>query len=149
MSRYAVPQGRIVKGWVVRLEPTPRQAARFRRDDGARRFACNWAVGQIHEALSSDSAKGRYDPAIWPHYELRKRWNRVKLEVAPWWAECSKEAYSNGIADAVNALKDWHASKTGGRKGPKVGSCGSARRTSTQFAAPTPRGCCGSRTLAM
>src|SRR6185312_15693680 len=55
--------------------------------------------------------------AIWPHYELRKRWNRVKLEVAPWWAECSKEAYSNGIADAVNALKDWHASKTGGRKG--------------------------------
>jgi hypothetical protein len=50
MGRYAVPQGRIVKGWVVRLEPMPQQVSRFRRDDGARRFACNWAVGQIHEA---------------------------------------------------------------------------------------------------
>ena len=62
MGRYDVPRGRIVKGWVVRLEPTPQQVSRFRRDDGARRFACNWAVGQIHEALSSGSEKGRYNP---------------------------------------------------------------------------------------
>lgn len=121
MGRYAVPQGRIVKGWVVRLEPTPQQAARFRRDDGARRFACNWALGQIHEALSSGSEAGQYDSGVWSHYELRKRWNRVKSEVVPWWAECSKEAYSNGIADAVNALKNWHASKTGSRQGARVG----------------------------
>jgi hypothetical protein len=31
MGRYAVPQGRIVKGWV----PTPQQVARFSRDDGS------------------------------------------------------------------------------------------------------------------
>src|SRR5690348_5050437 len=98
MGRYDVPRGRIVKGWVVRLEPTPQQVSRFRRDDRAHRFACNWAVGQIHEALSSDPEQGRYDPAIWSHYELRMPWNRVKREAAPWWAECSKEAYPNGIA---------------------------------------------------
>ena len=121
MARYAVPKGRIVKGWMVRLAPTPEQVSRFRRDDGARRFACNWAVGQIHEALSSGSEAGQYDSAVWSHYELRKRWNRIKPEVAPWWAECSKEAYSNGIADAVNALKNWHASKAGSRQGARVG----------------------------
>lgn len=121
MGRYAVPQGRIVKGWAVRLVPSPEQVRRFKRDDGARRFACNWAVGQIHEAFSSRSEPGQYDSAVWSHYELRKRWNRVKPEVAPWWAECSKETYSNGIADAVNALKNWHSSKAGGREGPRVG----------------------------
>jgi IS605 OrfB family transposase len=31
VGRYAVPSGRIVKGWSVRLEPSPEQAARFRR----------------------------------------------------------------------------------------------------------------------
>jgi putative transposase len=121
MGRYAVPEGRIVKGWTVRLMPTPEQVARFKRDDGARRFACNWAVEEIRQAFSSGSEAGRYDSAVWSHYELRKRWNRVKPEVAPWWAECSKEAYSNGIADAVNALKNWHASKTGSRQGPRMG----------------------------
>jgi putative transposase len=121
MSRYAVPHGRILKGWSVRLIPTPEQVARFKRDDGARRFACNWAVEEIRQAFSSGAETGQYDSAVWSHYELRKRWNRVKPEVAPWWAECSKEAYSNGIADAVNALKNWHSSKAGSRGGARMG----------------------------
>src|ERR1700761_3184452 len=120
MGRYAVPPGRIVKGWSVRLEPSPEQAARFRRDDGARRFARNWAVEQIQAAMRADPETGGYDSAVWSPYELRKRWNRVKHEVAPWWAECSKEAYSNGIADAVTALRNWHSSKTGDRDGPRM-----------------------------
>lgn len=121
MRRYVVPQGRIIKGWTVRLTPSSEQVAHFRRDDGARRFACNWAVGQIRQALKSDSEPGQSDSDVWSHSALRKRWNRVKAEVAPWWAECSKEAYSNGIADAVAALKNWHSSKTGDREGPRMG----------------------------
>jgi putative transposase len=121
MGRYAVPQGRILKGRSVRLMPTPEQVAHFKRDDGARRFACNWAVAEIRRAFSSGAETGQYDAAVWSHYELRKRWNHVKPEVAPWWAECSKEAYSNGIADAVNALKNWHSSKAGGREGARMG----------------------------
>jgi hypothetical protein len=61
----------------VRLAPTPQQASRFRRDDGARRFACDWAVGQIHEAFASGSETGQYDSVVWSHFELRKHWNRV------------------------------------------------------------------------
>jgi putative transposase len=121
MARYSVPAGRIIKGWSVRLDPSDQRAARFRRDDGARRFACNWAVGEIRQAFSQGSDSGQYDPAIRSHYKLRKRWNSVKPEVAPWWAECSKEAFSNGIADAVAALKNWHASRSSSREGARMG----------------------------
>jgi len=121
VSRYAVPAGRIVKGFSVRLAPSAEQSARFRRDDGARRFACNWAVGEIRQAFCRGRETGQHDSAVWSYYELRKRWNRTKAEVAPWWTEYSKEAFSNGIADAVAALRNWHASQTGKRQGPRMG----------------------------
>lgn len=121
MARYQIPAGRIVKGWTIRLEPSADQAARFRRDCGARRFAYNWAVTEINGAFERGRETGEHDQTVWSAYSLRKRWNRVKAEVAPWWAECSKEAYSTGIADAVTALKNWHASMTGKRPGPHVG----------------------------
>jgi putative transposase len=110
----------IVKGWHVAVVPTTGQITQFRRDDGARRFAGNWAVAQIKAAFGHGQETGEHDNGVWSHYSLRKRWNTVKAEVAPWWAECSKEAYSNGIADAVTALKNWHDSTTGKRGGPAV-----------------------------
>ncbi len=110
----------VLRGWTVALEPTPEQAARFRRDCGARRFAYNWAVAQIKEAFDRDGETGEHDPAVWSAWSLRKRWNRAKGEVAPWWAENSKEAYGNGIADAVTALRNWHESRTGKRDGPRI-----------------------------
>jgi putative transposase len=121
VGKYAVPAGRIVKGWTVALAPTPGQAARFRRDDGARRFACNWAVAQIKQAFDHGQQTGDHESAVWSAWSLRKRWNNIKAEVAPWWTECSKEAYAGGIADAVTALKNWQDSRTGKRDGPKVG----------------------------
>src|SRR5260370_9933903 len=63
----------------------------------------------------------RSESAGWSLAELRKEWNRVKDEVAPWWGENSKEAYATGIADLVAALDNWRASKNGKRKGRKVG----------------------------
>jgi putative transposase len=105
----------------VALAPTPEQASRFRRDDGARRNACNWAVEQITKAFDQAKETGEHDPTVWSAWSLRRRWNCVKAEVAPWWAECSKEAFANGIADAVAALKNWHDSKAGNRHGRRVG----------------------------
>jgi hypothetical protein len=46
---------------------------------------------------------------------LRWVWNRAKGQVAPWWAENSKEAYSAGAADLAKALSAWRASKIGAR----------------------------------
>jgi putative transposase len=52
---------------------------------------------------------------------LRKAWNRAKHEVAPWWAQNSKEAYSCGLADLAYALSNWSDSKQGKRQGRRVG----------------------------
>ena len=37
-------------------------------------------------------------------YSMRKEWNRAKAEVAPWWAECSKEAFNTGLDALARAL---------------------------------------------
>ena len=37
-------------------------------------------------------------------YSLRKAWNAAKSQVAPWWAENSKEAYASGCANLATAL---------------------------------------------
>jgi putative transposase len=54
-------------------------------------------------------------------YSLRKAWNGIKQEVAPWWAENSKEAYACGLDRLATALTNWSESRKGTRKGPKVG----------------------------
>ena len=90
MPRYQLPAGAIVRGWTVTLEPSPEQAAQFRRDCGARRFAYNWAVTQIKASFGVGKETGKYDSAVWSAYSLRKRWNQVKGEAAPWWAETPK-----------------------------------------------------------
>lgn len=120
MPKYQAPAGTIVRGWTVALDPTPEQAARFHRDCGARRFAYNWAVAEIGESFEAGKETGEYDSAVWSAWSLRKRWNQVKSDVAPWWAENSKFAYEDGVACAVTALKTWHDSKTGKRGGPSM-----------------------------
>ncbi|GAA5021184.1 hypothetical protein GCM10023317_64470 [Actinopolymorpha pittospori] len=54
-------------------------------------------------------------------YALRKDWNQAKNDVAPWWAEYSKESYSSGLDALAAALKNWGASRTGKRNGARVG----------------------------
>jgi putative transposase len=59
---------------------------------------------------------------------LRKRWNAVKDAVCVnaetgqvWWPECSKEAYADGIAGAVDAYWNRQRSRSGKRAGKRVG----------------------------
>jgi transposase len=54
-------------------------------------------------------------------YALRKAWNAIKDEVAPWWPKCSKEAFASGLERLAAALKNWSDSKKGKRKGRKMG----------------------------
>jgi putative transposase len=53
----------------------------------------------------------------WSLYAMRKDWNQAKQQVAPWWAECSKEAYNTGLDQLAHALKNWSDSRKGKRKG--------------------------------
>jgi putative transposase len=60
-------------------------------------------------------------PVPWNLYALRREWNSAKGDVAPWWAENSKEAYSSGLDRLARALAVFSDSRRGKRKGFRVG----------------------------
>jgi putative transposase len=119
---------RVAQAYQYALDPTPGQEAALRSHCGAQRYAYNWGLGRIKANLDQREAERSYGipdteltpPVNWSAYGLRKSWNRVKREVAPWWAVNSKEAYSSGLANLATALGNWAASKAGKRRGPRV-----------------------------
>lgn len=96
---------------------------------GGQRYAYNWGLARVKANLEQRQAERSYGlasdeltPSLsWSAYGLRKDWNRVKHEVAPWWGENSKEAYASGLANLARALKNWNDSRNGKSKGRKVG----------------------------
>ena len=125
------------------------------RHFGARRRAYNWTVatkadiGAWH-ASGIETAK----PSL---RALRKRWNTVKHDVCvnvetgqAWWQDCSKEAYADGIAGAVDAYWNWQSSRSGKRDGKRMGfprfkRKGRDQRCATGFTGWRRRGCASSR----
>ncbi|MEO6082443.1 MAG: IS607 family element RNA-guided endonuclease TnpB [Umezawaea sp.] len=111
------------------LDPTPRQIGALLAHTGAARVAHNWCLGQVKANLGQREAERSYGVAeddltpvfCWSMYAMRKAWNRVKGEVAPWWAGNSKEAYATGIDNLARGLKNWSDSTKGQRKGPRMG----------------------------
>ena len=57
----------------------------------------------------------------WNLPALRRAWNAAKSEIAPWWSECSKEAFNTGLDGVARSLKNWADSKSGKRAGRTVG----------------------------
>ena len=93
----------------------------------ARRKAYNWAVHTLKADIEAWHAAG-IETAKPSLQALRKRWNSVKNDVCVnaetgqvWWPECSKEAYADGIAGAVDAYWNWQSSRAGTRAGTRVG----------------------------
>lgn len=111
------------------LDPTPRQARALLRHAGAARVAFNWGLAQIKANVDQRNAERSYGvaeecltpPLSWSMYSLRKLWNQAKGDVAPWWAECPKDAYASGLDQLARALKNWSDSKQGRRAGRPVG----------------------------
>lgn len=111
------------------LDPTPRQARYIAGHCAAARRAFNWGLGRVKANLDQRAAERTYGipdelltPSLnWSLYTLRKDWNQAKNDVAPWWAEYSKESYSSGLDALARAFKNWGASRTGKRNGARVG----------------------------
>ena len=127
MARFEVPEGWCVQAFRFTLDPTEEQARSLARHFGARRRAHNWTVAALMADIEAWHATGVQTtmPSL---AVLRKRWNTVKDEVcvnaetgAVWWPECSKEAYADGIAGAVDAYWNWQRSRSGKRAGRRVG----------------------------
>ncbi|HZD37830.1 MAG TPA: IS607 family element RNA-guided endonuclease TnpB [Actinomycetes bacterium] len=117
-----MPEGWVPRGFRFEVEPTsPEQRSRIAQHFGARRYAYNWALAEFKANLDARMADPTVIPLPWDLYVMRKRWNRAKGEVAPWWRACSKEAYASGIADLVQALHNWADARAGRRRGVRVG----------------------------
>lgn len=111
------------------LNPTPAQDRALRSHAGAARVAFNWGLARVTANLSQRAVEKSYGitgddltPSLsWSLYSLRREWNAVKETVAPWWRECSKEAFNTGLDQLARALKNWSDSRKGKRKGRRVG----------------------------
>lgn len=122
------PQGWALRAYRFALDPTAIQERMLRSHCGAQRFAYNWGLALIKANLGQREAERSYGigedeltPAVnWSAYSLRKTWNTVKVDLAPWWVENSKEAYSSGIANLAASLGNWSASRSGERQGARV-----------------------------
>lgn len=125
-----------------RFELDPNDVARsaLASHAGAARFAYNWGLATVTDRLdarralrvlalrqgaSTDEAGAwateLVGPVPWNLPGLRRAWNQAKAEVAPWWAENSKEAYNSGLDALARALDGWSKSRRGQRKGRRVG----------------------------
>jgi putative transposase len=118
-----LPTGWMVTAGKFEVEwPAERdRAALVRSHFGARRFAFNWGLARVKADLDAKAADPGHELVGWDLGSLPKVWNRAKDEVAPWWAENSKEAYSAGLADLAQALSNGADSKHGHRSGRRVG----------------------------
>lgn len=98
----------------IRLIPTPEQEEYFRKACGTARFVYNWGLAQVKQSLD----EGRKPESI---LALKKRLNGIKRQEFPWMLEVTKCAPEGAFVNLGNALKNFFSSRSGKRKGRKVG----------------------------
>ncbi|MFF5229862.1 IS607 family element RNA-guided endonuclease TnpB [Dactylosporangium sp. NPDC000521] len=121
------------------LDLTPGQERAILAHAGAARVAHNWALSRVKAVMDQRAAGRTYgvpdsqltECLSWSLPSLRKAWNTVKNQIAPWWPEVSKEAFNTGLDALARALKNWVDSRSGKRAGRPVGfpRCKSRRRS--------------------
>jgi putative transposase len=103
VKRYQPPAGWAVQAYRFALDPA--EVGGLRRQAGAARFAYNHMLGRVSAVKAQRAAELSYGVAEadltpwqgWSLPALRRTWNEIKQWVAPWWAECSKEAFNTGL----------------------------------------------------
>jgi IS605 OrfB family transposase len=118
-----------IQAYRFALDLNPGQERNVLVHAGAARMAYNWSLARVKAVMDQRSAERTYGIAddlltpagSWSLPALRKSWNAAKDAVAPWWAECSKEAFNTGLDGLARALRNWADSRTGRRAGRPVG----------------------------
>jgi putative transposase len=121
--------GKILRAYRFALEPTDDQVQMLRSHCGAQRFAYNWALKTVRANWQQRAAERTYglaDSELTPAvdvtaYGLRRAFNAVKDEIAPWWRENSKESYASGTANLSRALQNWARARGATRRGRRHG----------------------------
>jgi len=118
-----------IQAYRYALDLTPGQERAVLAHAGAARVAYNWGLARVKAVLDQRAAERTYGigddqltPTMsWTLPALRRTWNATKADVAPWWRECSKEAFNTGLDALARALKNWSDSRSGKRAGRPVG----------------------------
>jgi transposase len=109
------------------LDPTPGQQRALASHCGAARYAFNFGLALVKQRLH----QREQDPSVrvpWTLAALRREWNQAKHQVAPWWANHSKEAYNSGLDALARGLNAYFRSRDGTRQGPRAGFPGFKRK---------------------
>ncbi|GIJ27463.1 hypothetical protein Vqi01_26250 [Micromonospora qiuiae] len=111
-----------IQAYRFALDLTPGQERDVLAHAGAARVAHNWALARVKAVMDQRAAERSYavpeelltPSPSWSLAGLRKAWNAAKDEVAPWWRECSKEAFNTGLDALARALVNWRPSSVVG-----------------------------------
>ncbi|MEX2549961.1 MAG: RNA-guided endonuclease TnpB family protein [Nitriliruptoraceae bacterium] len=125
----AADRGSLTRAVEVVLDPSPSQERWLRSYVGSMRAAYNWALEQTGENLSvrrDERACGipedELTPALsWSAFSLTKLWREARDEVHPWHRDVSIHAFRTGLDNAALALKNFSGSRSGRRRGARVG----------------------------
>jgi transposase len=110
----------VLQAYQFALDPVPRTQGSLASHTGAALFAYNWGLELVKSRL--DQRRADHDVEVpWTLPELRREWNRVKHQVAPWWQHNSKEAYNSGLDALARALRNWSDSRNRRRNGRPMG----------------------------
>ncbi|WP_250033585.1 IS607 family element RNA-guided endonuclease TnpB [Paractinoplanes maris] len=120
---------KVTQAYRYALDLTPTQQRTVLAHAGAARVAHNWALARVKTVIDQRAAELSYgvpndqltERLSWSLAALRRAWNAAKDEVAPWWRECSKEAFNTGLDALARGLKNWSDWRAGRRKGRPVG----------------------------
>lgn len=104
----------MIRAHKIRLNPTPEQETYLKKACGTSRFVYNWGLARWKEAKASGVEK--YGPMA-----IKKDFNAIKREEFPWVMDVTKNACEDGFRRLNNSLNNYFVSKSGKRKGAKVG----------------------------
>jgi putative transposase len=122
-------RGLFTRATEVVLDPSPAQERWLRSYVGSMRAAYNWALAEVSDNLQAradERARGVPDDALtpalsWSRESLTARWRQVRDEVHPWHRDVSIHTFRTGLDNAASALKNFSESKSGNRRGARVG----------------------------
>lgn len=137
-----------MQGFRVELDPTPEQRVLLGRHAGLSRMVENFCLDKIRYAFAQRKAEESYGvpkeqltPVPWSAISLEKLWRAQHPTLYPWFAESGLSSRVPKEACRLRAagLANWWKSRSGKRKGPKVGFCEAAETQSTVPGSGTTR----------
>jgi putative transposase len=104
----------MIRAHTIRLNPTPEQESLFRQAAGTARFCYNWGLRVIKDALEQGVA-------VPTHRALRDAFKQIRAVKYPWTFTVGKSAIDGAFVNLGRAVKNFLDSRSGRRKGKKVG----------------------------